>query len=249
MSDTVRASELARATYCPRQLYYTRKHDEFEPPTEVQERRSLAFRYPELLTADDARLRSLPLAVEPAVFRENLNTASERPDWDALVSPAGRDVLLAGKDCRGIAHKLLEGAEAHRADDGGDSGGSDTAGDDCDCEDAEAPPVPVLVSGGVPPPEGVWEPQAIRAVALAKALAWERQRAVPRALVEYPAVGCVRTVRVTARRAGRYREVLRTVRTLDGPPARLDDDAKCGSCDYRAECGVKSRSLRSLLGL
>jgi len=58
----------------------------------------------------------------------------------------------------------------------------------------------------------------------------------------------VRSVRLTTRRAARYREALRTVRTLDGPPPRLNDDAKCGACDYQEQCGVKSRSLRSLFG-
>ena len=224
MSDSlVAASALGRAVYCPRQLYYARQNDDFSPPEAVRERRNLAFRYPDLRERDDGTLRPLPLAVPPDEFRENLDTASQRADWDSLVDPDGRDVLLTGKDCRGIAHKLLEG------DDG--------------------PPTPVFVSGGVPPPEGVWEPHAVRAVALAKALAWEREREVPEAVVEYPAVGKVRAVRVTARRAGRYREALRTVRTLDGPPARLQDDAKCDGCDYQEECGVKSRSLRSLLGL
>lgn len=222
-ASLVAASALGRAVYCPRQLYYARQSDHFSPPDEVRERRDLAFRYPGLREADDETLHSLPLAVGPDEFRENLETASRRPDWERLVDPAARDVLLTGKDCRGVAHKLLE--------------------------PSNDPPKPVFVSGGVPPPEGVWEPHAVRAVALAKALAWEREREISRALVEYPAVGTVRTVRLTARRAGRYREALRTVRTLDGPPPRLGDDAKCDACDYREECGVKSRSLRSLLGL
>lgn len=222
-SDLVAASALGRAVYCPRQLYYALCNDDLSPPAAVLDRRKLASRYAELQDATDEELRSLPLAVEPPEFRENLARLTQRSDWDALVAPAAHDRTLTGKDVRGVAHKLLE------EDDG--------------------PPTPVLVSGGVPPPDGVWEPQAIRAVALAKALAWERGREVPRALVEYPAVGRVRSVRVTTRRAARYREALRTVRSLDGPPSRLDDDAKCNACAYQEQCGVKSRSLRSLLGL
>ena len=222
-SDLVAASALGRAVYCPRQLYYARSNDDFSPPPEVLDRRELAFRYADLLDAADEALQSLPLAIEPPEFRENLALLTQRPDWESLVDPVDRDRTLTGKDVRGVAHKLLDG---------------------CD-----GPPTPVLVSGGVPPPEGVWEPQAIRAVALAKALAWERGREVPQALVEYPAVGRVRSVSVTTRRAARYREALRTVRTLDGPPSRLDDDAKCDACDYQEQCGVKSRSLRSLFGL
>lgn len=224
MSDTVAASDLGRAAYCPRQLYYARKRDDNEPPAEVLERRNLAFRYPELRTASDDALEKLPLAVPAAEYRENLDSLAEGPLWDRLVDPAERDALLTGKDCRGVAHKLLAGGETE-------------------------PPTPALVSGGVPPPQGVWEPQSVRAVALAKAVAWEHEREVPRALIEYPAVGVVRPVRLTTRKKARYRELLRTVRTLDGPPPRISDDAKCETCDYRGVCGVKTRSLRSLLGL
>jgi CRISPR-associated exonuclease Cas4 len=224
VSDTVAASDLGRAAYCPRQLYYARKRDEREPPVEVLERRNLAFRYPELRTASDDALETLPLAVSPVEYRENLDSLADGPFWDRLVDPAERDILLTGKDSRGVAHKLLAGREAES-------------------------PIPVLVSGGVPPPQGVWEPQSVRAVALAKALAWEREREISRALVEYPAVGVVRQARLTTRKRARYRELLRTVRNLDGPPPRISDDAKCETCDYRAECGVKTRSLRSLLGL
>jgi CRISPR-associated exonuclease Cas4 len=223
----VAASDLGRAAYCPRQLYYARRSDDRDPPAEVERRRELAFRYPELRTASDATLADLPLTVAPAEYRENLDALAAEPFWDRLVDPAERDTLLTGKDCRGVAHKLLAAGD----------------GDD------PTPPMPVLVSGGVPPPAGVWEPQSVRAVALAKALAWQRERAVPRALVEYPAAGVVRPVRLTTRKKARYRELVRTVETLDGPPPRLDDDAKCESCDYREACGVKTRSLRSLLGL
>jgi len=227
--DLVAASALGRAVYCPRQLYYARTEDAFEPPEEVRERRELAFRYPELRTADDAMLSSLPLAVAPAELRENLDRLAASPNWAALIDPADRDVLLTGKDCRGVAHKLLDGTAVNWVD--------------------EEAPAPTFVSGGVPPPQGVWEPQAIRAVAIAKALAWEREREVSLALVEYPAVGVVRRVRLTTRRAARYREALGTVRSLDGPPPRLSNDAKCDGCEFQERCGVRTRSLRSLLGL
>ncbi|MFB6220490.1 MAG: hypothetical protein ABEH90_03540 [Halolamina sp.] len=236
MPDLVAASALGRAVYCPRQLYYARKTGDFEPPDEVTERRELAFRYPTLRGADDVTLRSLPLAVESAAFRANLDRLADSRRWEALVNPIERDVVLTGKDCRGVAHKLLDGAAVSENEPGGE-------------EDVDPPPVPSLVSGGVPPPQGVWEPQAVRAVALAKALAWEREREIPRALVEYPAVGVVRRVRLTTRRTARYREALRTVRSLDGPPPRLSDSAKCDGCEFQEECGVRSRSLRSLLGL
>jgi len=108
------------------------------------------------------------------------------------------------------------------------------------------PPVPTVVSPGEPPDNGVWEPQSVRAVAVAKALSWEREREIPRALVEYPSVGVVREVRLTTRKKAAYRRALRAARAIDGPPARVDDD-RCGACDYRDRCGVGRRSFRSLL--
>lgn len=215
-----RVSDLSRAAYCPRQLYYARRDDDRGPPPEARERRALAFRYAELLEADDGTLAALPIARPPAAYREALSVLSDRPDWEALCAPAATDYHVEGKDCHGIVHKLL-------------------AGD---------PPTPTVISPGEPPERGVWEPQTVRAVAVANALAWERQRPIPRALVEYPAVGVVREVPLTTRRTATYRRVLRTVRAMDGPPPRVND-ARCESCDYRDECGVRTRSLKSLLGL
>lgn len=239
-------SDLARAAYCPRQLYYARRDDDRGRPREAAERIDLAYAYAEHVDAPDRRLRRLPIDRSPAAYRRNLARLRKRDDWDRLVDPAATRTLLDGKDCRGIAHKVLEpDAEAN---------GTDTRSDrteaDPDRTEAESdripPPVPTIVSPGSPPENGVYEPQSVRAVAAAKALAWEREREIPRALVEYPAVGTVRSVNLTVRKTAAYRRALRTVRALDGPPPRRND-ARCESCDYRTQCGVKTRSLRSLL--
>ena len=219
--SSVTFSDLSRAAYCPRQLYYARRDDDSAPPSDVRERQDLAFRYDDLRTASDGELAALPIDHPPAEYRAALDRLAARPDWGGLVAPDDRFVRLAGKDCHGVASKVL-------------------AGD---------PPTPTFVSPGAPPERGVWEPQTIRAVALAKALAWERERAVPRALIEYPAVGVVRTVRLTVGKTAAYRRALRAVRALDGPPPRIHDAAKCGACDYRKRCGTRTRSLRSLLGI
>ncbi|WP_117593453.1 CRISPR-associated protein Cas4 [Haloprofundus halophilus] len=218
-------TDLSRATYCPRQLYYARRDEDRGPPSEVADVRELAFRYEELVDADDEAIRGLPVAVEPDEYRRALDRLRERDEWTSLCNPAERDRLLRGRDARGIAHKILP----------------DESEDD--------PPIPTLVSPGHPPEQGVWKPQKVRAVAAAKALSWEEEREVPRALVEYPAVGAVRTVRLTTRAKAAYRTAVRTVRSMDGPPPRLRGSDKCSSCEYRSRCGVKTRSLRSLLGL
>lgn len=212
-------SDLATAAYCPRKLYYRRKHDDYDPP-DAETVRGLAGRYAELLESG-TDLTDEPIAVTPTQYRSNLGSAKAALDcWGELADPPEMDVLLEGKDCRGIAHKLL----------------------------AE-PPLPVITSVGEPPEQGVWKPQSVRATAAAKALAWERQEPIERAIVEYPAHGIVRNVRLTTRRKAAYRRALRTAQSVDGPPPRLHDDSRCESCEYRSECGTKTRSLRSRLSL
>ncbi|GAA0223706.1 hypothetical protein ACFFQF_09095 [Haladaptatus pallidirubidus] len=212
-------SELATATYCPRKLYYQRR-DDIEIPDLVTERRALAFEYDELLAADSADLTARPIAVSPGQLRSNLDLATDFDAWPELVSPSDRERLTEGKECRGIVHKVL---------------------------DLETP-VPSMIFTGAPPEHGVWEAQTVRTVAAAKALSWEHERMVERAFVEYPAYGVVREIRLGTRRKAAYRRAVRTARAIDGPPPRLNNRSKCEACEYRAECGVKTRSLRSLLG-
>jgi CRISPR-associated exonuclease Cas4 len=219
-AGSIAFADLRTAAYCPRKLYYRWCTDDSPtPPRRVRERRALAFRYPRLLEAPDEHLRSLPLAVDPDQFRASLEAVCQRQVWSALVEPDGIGVFLEGKDCHGIAHKVL-------AD----------------------PPRPVLVSAGTPPERGVWEARAVHAVAAAKALAWERERPVERAIVEYPAHGVVRSIECTTRRKAAYRTALRAARSIDGPPPRLSNRSKCEACEFSEECGVKTRTLRSLLG-
>lgn len=252
-------SDLARAAYCPRQLYYVRRDadpesrsatdagrtdpdaaDPRRPPADVHERIELAYRYAEHVDAPNEALRALPIDREPSAYRAALERLRDRPDWADLVEPDRTRAFLEGKDCHGIAYKVLvppsEGTSSDRVDSALTAEG-------------EPPPIPTIVSPGEPPESGVWEPQGVRAVAAAKALAWELEREVPRALVEYPAWGVVREVRLTVRKTAAYRRALRTVRSIDGPPPRVAEDAKCEPCDYREQCGTRTRSLASRLGL
>ncbi len=212
-------TDLATAAYCPRQLYYRRKHDDFGRSEDAVRVRELAFRYPELL--DERRDLPPEVTVTPAQFRTNLACASERlTAWDTLCDPPARDVLLTGREARGEAHKVLE-----------------------------EPLAPSLVFAGKPPAEGLWAPATVRLVAACKALSWERERPVERGFAEFPAHGIVREIRLTTRRKALYRRTVRAMESMDGPPARVDNDDKCAPCEYRTECGTKARSLRSLLGL
>ncbi|MWG34455.1 CRISPR-associated protein Cas4 [Halomarina oriensis] len=213
-------SDLAVAAYCPRKLYYQRRDD--DPYGERDERHELPFRYDELL-APEADLSDEPIEVSPTGYRSNLGQSRARVGptaFEALSDPSDRDVFVEGRRVRGIAHKVLE-----------------------------EPLAPSLVVAGDPPETGVWEPHTVRAVALARALEWDRQETVERAYVEYATHGVIRELELTARRTGAFRRALRTAASIDGPPARTRNRSKCESCEYRGKCGVKTRSLRSMLGL
>ncbi|WP_436346335.1 CRISPR-associated protein Cas4 [Natronorubrum sp. FCH18a] len=218
-------SDLRTAAYCPRKCYYQRTSDDYdrEPPPQVESIRALATRYEELLEAPAGALESEPIAVAPVRYRDRLAATRDRladaGQWSRLCEPGDRDVYVSGRDCHGIVHKVLE-----------------------------EPLEPVLVSTGEPPERGVWEAQSVHAVAAAKALAWEHQQRVDRAWLEYPAYGVIRAVDLTTRRKARYRRTLRTVRELDGPPARTNNRSKCDACEFATQCGVRTRTLRSLLG-
>ncbi|WP_096391672.1 CRISPR-associated protein Cas4 [Halopenitus persicus] len=260
-SGSVAFGDLTRAAYCPRQLYYARQEPDRSIPDAQRSRIDLAFRYPELATADDAALSDRPIDPHPAVYRERLRALrdgglAERfgVPWRSLANPDRTRAFLVGRSCHGIAHKVLSGndvTEPSGADAAATPSGDHDVGssvDDAGDADAGAPPIPCLVSPGTPPKQGVWEPQTVRAVAIAKALAWEREREIPRVLVEYPAVGVVREVSLTVRTKAAYRRALRTARGIDGPPPRVSDD-RCPPCEYRDQCGTETRSLRSRLGL
>ena len=203
--------DLATAAYCPRKLYYRQREPDpdSEIPDSVTDRRRLAFEY-ETLMGDDAALLAAPIQVTPTTYRSRLGCAKARYDaWEGLEDPPNEHVFLAGKDARGIAHKVLE-----------------------------EPLAPSLAFTGQPPEQGIWEPQAVHLTAAALALSWERQTSVETAFVEYPAYGIIREIDITARRRAQYRSALRTAQSIDSPPRRTEARQKCEPCEYRGECGV-----------
>lgn len=213
---------VATAAYCPRKLYYRRRTGtgDSAPPATARERQALAFRYPVLL-ADDEALAAAPTAVAATTLRARLGAARARLDvWSRLVDPAGRDVSLTGRDCRGVADKVLE----------------------------TSPPTPSIVFGGEPPTDGVWHPHRVRVIAAAMALSWERETRVDRGFAEYPAHGVIRAVPVDARRTDEYRTALRRAAPRADPPPRVSNRSKCTACEYRETCGVRTRSAGTLLG-
>lgn len=187
------------------------------PPPEHADALAVSQQYGAVFGSGDVPTDKI--AVHPRAFHEALAAARDRlPVWPNLLDPARTDCRLLGKDVHGRVPKVLE-----------------------------SPLAPVLVSPGAPPEDGVWHPQTVKAVGAAKALSWERETPVERAYVEYPRHGVIRSVDLTTHHRAAYRRTLRAVRSLDGPPPRLDDDAKCGACRFADQCGVRTRSLKSLL--
>jgi len=211
--------DIETAAYCPRKLYYRcQDPDETERPAIVAERRELAFEYETLL--DGEELDTAPIEVTPTQFRSRLGCArAQLKRWEQLTSPDEREAFLSGRECRGIVHKRLTD-----------------------------PPSLSLVFAGQPPDNGVWRTQSARLVAAAKALAWEEETAIDTVYAEYPAYGVIRQVNIDPRRTAAYREAVRIADSIEGPPARINNEQKCEPCEYRSECGVRTRSLLSRLG-
>ena len=131
-------SDLALAAYCPRKLYYRRREGDRESLPEAAALRDLALRYERALSPDGEEiLAEAPIEVTSTQFRSNLGCAKACLDaWDSVADPDSGEVLLEGREVRGIAHKVLE-----------------------------EPLAPAIISPGEPPEEGVWKPQTVRAVA------------------------------------------------------------------------------------
>ena len=95
-------SDVARAAYCPRQLYYACRDDDRAVPSEARARIDLAFRYRTLVDASDATLRRLPIRRSPAAYRRNLDRLRDRDDFDGLAAPTRERAFVSGKDRKSV---------------------------------------------------------------------------------------------------------------------------------------------------
>lgn len=208
-------SELAQAAYCLRKLHH-RRADGWERTHAGSTPDRLSHRYDELLAGS---VPSEILNLDPETVAANLKRTRETfgAIWPSLRSPAETGVFLRGRACRGFANKIVD----------------------------TDPPIPTFASSGQPPSAGVWRSHAVRAVAIGRALAWERDRSPERVLVEYPGHGIVRAVQLSERRRETYRRVLRAVDLMGTEPSRTENLSKCHTCEYEERCGPGSSSLLS----
>lgn len=185
---SVSLPELKAATYCPdRDQYRTGDAVASDHP---EERRSLAFRYPQLVTAEKPLLAELPIGVPPGTYRHRLRQLRSRSVWSQLTDPADTDRPFETRDCHGTVPKVLE-----------------------------SPTRPVLVSASRPPAHGVWRAQEVAAVAATAGLQADREETVDRAVIEYPGHGVVRSISITPHHRRRYQQALQRCNPETRPSA------------------------------
>lgn len=214
------------SAYCRRQAYYRMRDEPPEPSPEQQAVRELAYHYPEFLESPSETQRELghPDLNQDAL--ESLRVArQELSEWREIARPAREEHYVEGDHLHGTTDKVVRVS--------GEDGGEEYAAS--------------LVKAGSPPRNGVWRPTRVEAAAAARLLEYEFPTA-SRAYVEYPRYGVIRCVGLGVRD---YRVLERTLEALefaeDRVPSRTRNRAKCRSCSYREECGVRTESLISML--
>lgn len=156
-------------------------------------------------------------------------THENDPDlWDVVAYPDREERYVENDRLRGTVDKL-----------------SFSSGEDE--EENEDSVVISLVKTGAPPADSVWSSERVEAAALRELVSTNGD--VSCVVVEYPRVGALRRVEV-----GRddERALERAIETLEEiekgvPPSRTDNRKKCESCDFKQECGVKTKSVLTRL--
>lgn len=174
---SVPLSQLRTATYCPDRDQYRGGHTAVSD--HPAERRSLAFRYPQLIAAETPLLAELPIGVPPETYRHKLRQLRSRSIWSQLVNPADTDRQISTQDCHGAIPKVIKN-----------------------------PARPVLISASRPPAHGVWRAQTVAAVAAIAGLRSDGEKTSNRAIVEYPGHGEVRSITITPQHRRQYQRAL-----------------------------------------
>lgn len=222
-------SEVRRAIYCGRQAYYESQREACRIPSpETRVLREVAYLYPTVVESPDDALRR---AEETAGVSTSLDMSeaadalAERREespglWEAVAYPDREERYFEGKNLEGTVEKLSFG------DDG------------------------VLVSvvkTGTPPPNGVWRSERAEAASVRRMVS--REHDIRSVVFEYPRVGALRRVEVGRDDARALERALERLEDIEKgvPPSRTENRNKCESCDFKNECGVKTKSVLTRL--
>lgn len=222
-------SEIRNAIYCGRQAYYEAKREACRVPSpETRVLRELAHLYPTFVESPDAALRRAEDTAGVSVSLDLSDAADalaeEREDcpklWDAVARPDREERYLENGQLHGTADKLSFNDE--RA-------------------------VVSLVKTGTPPANGVWSSERVEAAAVRELVSTNHD--VSCVVVEYPRVGALRRVEVERDDERALERALETLEEIEKgvPPSRTDNRSKCESCNFKEECGVKTKSVLTRL--
>ena len=223
-------SEVRNAIYCGRQAYYEARREACRLPSpETRILRELAYVYPVLADSPDDALRRAEETAGVSVSLDISGAAdalAERRDdnpelWDSVARPDRAERYLENERLRGTVDKLS-------FDDDGSA-------------------VVSLVKTGTPPANGVWSSERVEAAALCELVSTSYD--VSCVVVEYPRVGALRRVEVGPDDERTLERAIETLEEIEKgvPPSRTDNRSKCESCDFKEECGVKTKSVLTRL--
>jgi len=222
-------SEVRRAVYCGRQAYYESQREACRVPSpETRVLREVAYLYPTVVESPDDALRRAEETADVSTSLDLTDAAEalaevreDEPElWEAVAHPDREERYFDGGSLRGTVDKLSFG------DDG------------------------VLVSvvkTGTPPRNGVWGSERAEAAAVQRVVSHTHD--VRGVVFEYPRVGALRHVEVGRDDARALERALERLEDIEKgvPPSRTENRKKCESCDFREECGVKTKSVLTRL--
>lgn len=222
-------SEVRRAVYCGRQAYYESQREACRIPSpETRVLREVAYLYPTVVESPDDALRRAEEMAGVSTSLDLTDTADalaeereENPGlWDAVAYPDREERYVESERLHGTVDKLSFG------DDG------------------------VLVSvvkTGTPPQNGVWRSERVEGAAVRRMSSHEHD--IRGVVFEYPRVGAVRSVEVGRDDARALERALEKLEDIEKgvPPSRTENRKKCESCDFKDECGVKTKSVLTRL--
>ena len=224
-------SEVRRAIYCGRQAYYESQREACRIPSpETRVLREVAYLYPTVVESPEDALRraeetaGVSTSLDMSEAAEALADEREKNPglWEAVAHPDREERYFEGNSLRGTVEKLSFG------DDG---------------EGVLAS----VVKTGTPPPNGVWRSERAEAAAVRRMVS--REYDLRGVVFEYPRVGALRRVEVGRDDARTLERALERLEDIEKgvPPSRTENRNKCESCEFKDECGVKTKSVLTRL--